>query len=365
MTRNAINDAMKDITKQVGNVPDPLDPNKTVSATSLLDNARKLHTEKMEAFSDSPNEPATVASAYEKKIVPESVKETTEAEWGKKLERYDPEIPKIAESITKAKEGLKNLPKEDKARKSVKPLPTPPISTPLPTPPVAPEPLPGPQYPIPPVLNDPAAYREPVATRPLPDAPNIQEENLRYINEGLRKYGKIGSWVLRSIVGGAALVVTHGTPSTFIKDMILGQSAVTLLTRALRSPSMLDWLSKPSAEDIKTINTLPPADAARMRQALSALANEEKRTNPNAKTKIAPAMAAFLAGGSAANQEKKKANPKYLIDEWNSNHPDQQITPPGPQSSNTKKALNPAELMEAARTLQNSFHQSGLAQSPS
>jgi hypothetical protein len=279
VVRDAINDAMQDIAKQA-------------NATAELEKARKLHTEKMEAFSDSPNEPATVASAYEKKIVPESVKETTEAEWGKKLERYDPQITRLAESITRAKEGLKKLPSEEEARRMVKPIPAPPDSAPLPEKPVAPPPVP---------------YAEPHANQPLPKAPNIQAENLKFINEGLRRYGKVGGWVLRTIVGGAELGLSHGDLSVFGENMLLGQAAVTVLTRALRSPSMLDWLARPLVEDIKVISTLPPAEAMRMREAIKALADEEKRVDPSkAKIKIAPAMAAFLAGKSAAQQGSKK-----------------------------------------------------------
>jgi hypothetical protein len=345
MTRDAINDAMHDITNNIGNVPDPRDSSKTVSATSLLDDARKIHTEKMEAFSNSPSESATVATAYEKAKTPEAVKKLTEEEWGKKLEAYDPEITRLGESITKAKEGLKDLPTEDQARKMAKPFPAPPTPEPLPKAPETPEPLAGPEYPVPPTQDETKPYAEPKPNQPLPSPPNIQAENIEYINNGLRKYGKVGGWVLRLIAGGLAEHLAHGSVSVFSGNLLVGQTAVTLLTKALRSPSMLEWLSKPSAEDLKLVESLPPQDAARMRQAIGAMATEEVKNNPSlSKTKIAPAMTAWLSGqsvgqpaGKSVDEVKKEA--EHRQKESSLQHEDAKAEIP-PELERIKKALN-------------------------
>lgn len=337
MVRSAINDAMQDIAKQAGSTAD-------------LAKVRKSHTELMEAFSDSPNEPRTVASAYEKAKVPESVKETTEAEWGKKLENYDPEITKLGESITKAKEGLEQLPSEVEARKMIKPIPQPPMSAPLPVAPVAPPPLAGPEYPIPPTSPEAKPYGEPKSQEPLPDVEKINQENITFLNDALRRYGKIGPWVFRLLTGGILEHLIKGESSAFGGTLMVGQGGLVLLTKILRGPGALEWLARPSAEDLKVIATLPPQDAARLRQAFKALADEEVRQNPEkASIKIAPIMAGWLAGGSASKGDKKKDG-KPSIDDVKTKAQELQMqmhksglapapkdTPPpapGPQSSN-------------------------------
>ena len=55
--------------------------------STMLD---KLHTEKMETFHDSPNEPQTNASKSLREQTPEQVAEKARAERLKKVARYDP-----------------------------------------------------------------------------------------------------------------------------------------------------------------------------------------------------------------------------------------------------------------------------------
>ena len=80
------------------------------------------------------------------------------------------------------------------------------------------------------------------------------------------------------------------------------------------------------------ISHLPPEDAAKLRQVLGKLAEvDEQRPSNKPKPTIAPAMAAWLAGG-AASQKGEKANP--------------------------------TDLKKQAEDLQNSFHRAGMAQHP-
>lgn len=323
--RHAIGKVLDSVRKLEGDV------SKQHNALSELEAARKLHGPYVDAFVNSPNEPPTVASAVEKKIAPEAVKETTEQGWLKQLGDYDPEIPKLAESIRQAQEALDKIPTEDKAREMVKPFLPPPTPGALPKRPEAPLPISQPEYPQPPTPPEEKAYSEPKANAPLPNVPDLQQENLRYINKGLQKYGRVGAWILRLITGGLTSYLAKGSGiSVFSGDLLIGQTAVTLLTRVLRSPSTLEWLARPSAEDIKMIDSLPPQDAARFREAIGMLAAEEKRANPKKalEFKVAPAIATFLAGGSAAHEERKD---------------------------------NPADLMKQADDLRNGFHKAGFA----
>ena len=276
MVRRAINDAMIDITNQVGNVPDPFDPNKTVTATSLLDTARKLHTRKMETFSDSPNEPATVSSKWLQETTPEYVKNKARKERLAKVAEYDPSVIPASENVENLRAGLDALQKDEPLRDQIKQNP-------------------------PPLEPAPKVEQEPLTK--FPDGTEVPRENLEYINRGLRRYGRAGQWVVRMIFGGGLEIATHGTASIFGGTMLFGQVAISLLTDALRKPTVLSWLAKPSAEELKMIDSLNPDDAARLRQALVTLAADElSRKVDKMPDKFDPTMARFLLGAGASQK---------------------------------------------------------------
>jgi len=256
-------------------------------ADAELAKARALHGPYKDTFVNPPTVPATTASRSLLETAPEHVKATQQAKRLAQVARYDPSVTELANRITQMRKRAATLPKNAPTKSGL--------------------------------VN-------------APNAPNIQAENLKFIRSALRRYGKVGGWVLRLVVGGLTVHLAKGTLSALSGDLLIGQAAVTLLTRALRSESMLEWLSKPSAEDMKAINSLPPEDASRLRQALGALAEEEKRTHPEkASVKIAPAMAAFLAGATVRQPTKSL---KELRDEANKRKaPATAAAPPGPQSS--------------------------------
>jgi len=75
MTKDAIADAMRSITDKAGEVPDPKNPGKKISVTSMWDRARKSHQNMMEAFYDSPAEKRTAESQFKRETTPELQKE--------------------------------------------------------------------------------------------------------------------------------------------------------------------------------------------------------------------------------------------------------------------------------------------------
>jgi hypothetical protein len=247
-------------------------------AKKELDTARSLHGPYVDTFRNPPTAPRTVAGKVLTETSPERMQQKLQAKRLAMLGKYDKSIPATAKNIADLRKGLKALPKEAPMREKIE---------------------------VPPAASGLERYAKPGEPTEMPKAPNLQEANARYINNALRKYGRLGSWVLRLVAGGIATNLAHGNISLLSGDLLIGQTAVTLLTKALRSESVLKWLSAPSAEDIREINSLPPADAARMRQALGALAQEERRTNPaKASVPIAPAMAAFLGGRTTQAQAK-------------------------------------------------------------
>jgi hypothetical protein len=264
-------------------------------AKDQLTKARAITGPYFDAFFKSPEDLPKEAGRSLREQSPEYAKQKAEEERLKRIAAYDPSITGAAKHVENLQAALKNIPKP----KAFQELPPKPVHVP--------KPQPKPLKEFTPETREPTRYGEPEANAPLAEVPDLKDENVKFINERLRKFGQWGSWVLRLIAGGVAVHVAHGNMSVLSGDLLIGQTAVTLLTNALRKPSVLDWLAEPSKEDLEMINTLPPQDAVRMREALGALSREEIRQNPKlAKTKIAPSMAAFLAGQAASQQTPQK-----------------------------------------------------------
>jgi hypothetical protein len=260
-------DAVRDMESQLSTA---------AGADKELARARALHGPYMDAFRNSPNVPRTVASEVRAKVTPEFTRDEALEKKIAMLAKFDPSLPNLVDGIRNLQQGLNALPKEAPLRTQLKDNP-PPLGTP-----------------VKPKLTDPT---------PPPAVPNLQAENLLFIRQQLRRYGTLGAFVLRGIVGGTLGAAFHGSISGVVTEQLVGWEAVSLLTKALRSERALNWLAKPSVEDMKAIATLPPADAARLRTALNTLADHERKVDPAArKIKIAPEMASWLAGkiGDAA-----------------------------------------------------------------
>lgn len=335
MVRSAINDAMQDITQQTGSTGD-------------LAKARKSHQEKMEAFSDNPNEPTTAASAYQREVTPEYTKEQGLLDKAKKLERYDPNIVTTGDAIRSARVRLSKLKSEDAARGMIKAAPQPPEPKSLPQAPTEehygapPKPPDFPKEPKPPSVKP---YPEPKGRPEVPEAEDFTPERRAELEKNIKKFGATGQWAWRLILGtageiGAGLIGGGNSAAVgrFGSGLIVGQGLMRLFSNIMRHDKILDWMANPSKEDIEIINTLPEYDAGRLRTAIKGLKMEEDKNagagtkEPNSLVKgvdkvadfvrpsteaaqkgttpkIAPQVAAFLAGGAAtqSNNGKKKS----------------------------------------------------------
>lgn len=259
------------------------DVSKEAGADDELKKARALHGPYVDTFRNTQTTPGTAANYVRSKVTPGFTRDAKLEDYLGRVGQYDHSIPKLAQHVENLQAGLKALPKDQPLREQIT-LPPPPL--------------------------EPASKFEPKPLTPHPEVPNIQAENVQYIDRGLRKYGKVGSWVLRIVVGGLTTRLAHGNLSEFGGELLVGQVGVTLLTKALRSPSVLEWLARPSAEDMQMIESLPPQDADKLRLSLNLLANEDKLRDPRLNSlQIAPAMAAWLAGGKATQQ-----TPPALLD---------------------------------------------------
>lgn len=273
--------AMRSLRDSIGKRMQSLADN--AGAGTDLTKAKEGFQKYMEAFSDSPTTKQTVASKVLAEASPDYVKERDQAARLEKVSQYDPEIAATASRIRGLRGQLKNLPTG-----GPKPLPEPPRLETVPYP------------------SDRTPYAEPHANDAAPEAPDITAERRTQLQDKLKKYGRVGSWVGRVIFGGLAAAASHGDISRFSTDLVLGQGAMTVLTKALQSESVLDWLAKPSPKDVEIINQLPPDQAAKMRQALTGLAQEDLRRNPKSSTRIAPVLAAFMGMSNIGQPVKNR-----------------------------------------------------------
>ena len=321
----------------VGNVLDAIrdletDVSKVHGGANELTAARALHGPYKDTFVNPPGEPATVASSFEKGVNPKAATERAADERAQMLGNYDPEIPEIAGRISDARKRLAKMQTEKAARALVKEFPTPPSPKPVPASPILEPPPAEPEMPEPPEEPEWREYSEPHALQALPDPRETLEGNIRFLDDALRRYGKVGPWVFRLIIGSFVRdilkeMTAPGKASetyAFAGSIGFGQAALFMLTKILRGPGALEWLARPSEEDIALINKLPPRDAMRLRVALKALAEEQVRIDPSkANFRVSPALAAFLGGTSTIRHpgpekqslkelqgEMEKRNPK-------------------------------------------------------
>jgi hypothetical protein len=71
----------------------------------------------------------------------------------------------------------------------------------------------------------------------------------------------------------------------------------------LHNPDFVEWVSRPSAGTIKALNKIPHADRVKLINVMAEAIKEKQAEGTP--VKIAPAVAAFLAGSAAARQPQK------------------------------------------------------------
>jgi hypothetical protein len=138
-------------------------------------------------------------------------------------------------------------------------------------------------------------FDQPKASTPQAEIPDLSEAERNKIQESLKKYGKAGAWVFRVGIGtalGSALIEGHSMQG-FGSQYILGEAGLQLLTRVLQKPSVMEWLSRPSEETLRAIDSVRPEDAARLRNGLTQMALKDIEDG-HAAAKINPKTAKFL-----------------------------------------------------------------------
>ena len=294
IVRDAINDAMQDIAQQA-------------NATADLDNARKLHTEKMETFHDSPNEHQTNASKSLRDQTPEQVAEKARAERLKKVARYDPTILDTAKKIEESQKRLKGMKTEDQLRESLKqPIPPPSLDHPDDAYRLKPEPEP--------FTGKPVERDEPTGPRkhdpegktlwaedtlkdkmPLADYAKMKRGGLKHFQKTIREYG-LRRAMYASFTSVPAAVVTSflGHPGVAALEATVGPSVLVgshWLADLMDKPGVAAWVEKVTPKDVAEFDKLPPEQKALFTQDMRDLADAAaKKGKP-----VSPALTRFLS----------------------------------------------------------------------
>ena len=348
MTRDAINEAMQRITNKVGKVPDPAHPEQNTTATKLLERARKFHQQRMEAFGDSPNEPATNASEVLKKAAPEYVKDTKRAKQVAMLSRFDPAISTLNDYLDGLTEGVKNLSTDKPLRERWKEPPKPPKPEAPPEPPSVDHP--STKYRLKKEPEAPPPGRETVrqperATHPnrppevVPERKEISPEQLQEqrktavakASEQLRQLGvrralnalfyTMPTAVLSTLLGHPGYAYTEAA----MAPMILAGSHA--LAGLLEQPGVVEWISKVTPRDVAAYEKLPPEEKAVFTQNLRDLVDQAHTRGAI----VSPALTAFL-GAAAASAPRAPKSLKELRDEAAKRKASAPLPAPGPQS---------------------------------
>lgn len=278
--RESIGDMMQTVADQKG-------------AGADLKAARKSHQEFAEAFYKDRSKPLSAADKLLRDSNPEAYAADEDKKQVAKMAKHDPSIAEDYKRVEAAREKARSLPHPEQLRKGLTQPPDRPAQKALPELPT-PRPLPEkpPQKP----------YGEPTATTPQVEPTDLTKERRDVLQKNLKKYGATGQWVWRLIAGSTLKAASHatgmGAGGEFASDLLIGQGALKLVTNMLRHDRALDWLARPTPEDIQIINTLPPEDAAKMRTAMTGLAVEDAKRGGT--TKVSPDVARFLGQANLA-----------------------------------------------------------------
>jgi hypothetical protein len=376
MVRSAINDAMQDIAKQA-------------NATTDLEDARKTHTEKMETFSDSPNEPQTVASKSLQEQIPEQVNEKARAERLKKVARYDPSILDTAANIDNIQKRLKAMKTEEQLRTSIQKVPPPPTVGDLrpgynlsPNPPYQPPTVgdlrPGyelkPKPALPGARSAIEAIKEAERVSPGPEPPPVQPEtktispedyqarkmaNIKATARNLRATGlRRGIYATLTGLPFAVIELFKGAGAEGAGAAALGGVAAGgvvlagshMLANLLEHPEVSAWLSKFTPKDAAGFEKLTPEQKALFTQDMTQLVDAAKAKG----IKVSPALTRFIAGAAVVQTPNQQT-----LDQVKKQGEQLQAAPPapvpappapGPQSSiavdNLKKIIAQAEAIK-------------------
>ena len=269
--------------------------------------ARQSNREYQEAFGRKPVDRMTLMDQRMQETNPEAFKMQREQARLAALGKISPNLVDQHNNVQAARSAAESFPSQESLRKKLPQPPNRPPEKPLPGDPRL-KPLPG--------QPELSKYDEPHATTPEAEVPNISEAERGKLKQSLKKYGRAGAWVFRLGIGtalGSSLLEGHHMQG-FGSQYVLGEAGLQLVTRILQRERVMDWMSRPSAETLRAIDSVRPQDAARLRDGLTQMALKDIE-DKHASGKIDPRTAKFLGPenmalivAAVASQQQKPKN---------------------------------------------------------
>jgi hypothetical protein len=246
------------------------------------------------------------------------------------LAKYNPELARRMNTVRGyAKEG-KGIVRPPQA-KAVPPVP--PKSAPIPQPePVAPRDVTQPSRVEPPDRPTPIEAKTPKPPErvPLPDRPEQTEVNTRELREKLvdkwaTGESSLNKWQVRALLSGglSALVDAAGllgrhTPG--IGSMVMeagGTAAYTFgpaaVAKLLEKPGFREWITRPPAGELETLQKLPSADRLKLTDGLGKVIQQAQKEG----IKVDPRLAALVGATAPKGKVQQQLEDVYA----NSPHP--------------------------------------------
>lgn len=258
---------------------------KSVGADVELKKARDLHGPYVDTFRNSPNEPQTVASKSLAETNPEFAKEASAQRRLAMQARYDETIPERAAKIKSLTATIEGLPSQAQtAAASAAQPPQPPAFKSYPPPSALPQ------------------YGEPRTNKPI-EVPEVSIQQARedLIRKNAAKWNDISQYKIRRLFTGAlgALFGDHvGGHYGGAAGFAAAEMAPNMVANFALKPEVIEWLSKPTAEDIQTISKIPHLDRIKITDEIARQAIQAKRIGKQ--FKIAPAVAGLLGAAHMA-----------------------------------------------------------------
>ena len=197
-----------------------------------------------------PYNPNDAATATMEKSSPEFMRAEEQANRLRLLGSFDPEIPKVDANIQNLRKGAAKLGEPKPIRDVVKPLSDAPETKALPE------------------------YGEPRGSVPF-EKPRVSTRAIREqkLDQWTSGESQLSKFQVRSLVGGGlgaviGAVFDHGTGATVggIAGSVFGP---TVIGRLVELPSVREWLTRPPAGELETLQKLPSADRIKLTDGLA------------------------------------------------------------------------------------------------
>jgi hypothetical protein len=201
------------------------------------------------------------------------------------LGSFDAEIPKLASEIKEAMNKLKAP-----ASEKVKPVPE--ASKPVEVKPPNTQPVPKPRPPL----------ETPVKKIGPEEVQKAKSDRMQKNAENLRTYGlRRALYVAGVSIPGEVLTFVMGHPTLAGVEAVASPAAVItfshMAANLMEKPSVVNWLSKPTAGDLEALSKLPAEQRTAAAQNLQPLIDAAKKKG----IKVSPTLVAFV-GGTAVSR---------------------------------------------------------------